>query len=93
MHELSVCQGLMRQVENVAQQNGAESVDRILLRVGQLSGVEASLLKHAFAPSESPAVPAVPRSAGPAGRSLPVILSMISKSSALTSLTKAMHCR
>ena len=48
MHELSVCQGLMRQVGKVAEQNGAESVDRILLRVGQLSGVEASLLVHAF---------------------------------------------
>lgn len=48
MHELSVCQGLMRQVGTVAEQNGATSVDRILLRVGRLSGVEASLLMHAF---------------------------------------------
>ncbi|MDH4003053.1 MAG: hydrogenase maturation nickel metallochaperone HypA [Xanthomonadales bacterium] len=48
MHELSVCQGLMRQVEQVAANNNAKSVKRILLRVGGLSGVEPSLLQSAF---------------------------------------------
>jgi hydrogenase nickel incorporation protein HypA/HybF len=48
MHELSVCQGLMRQVEQVAASNNAKSVEKILLRVGGLSGVEPSLLMHAF---------------------------------------------
>ena len=48
MHELSVCQGLMRQVERIAQQNDASAVSRILLKVGALSGVEPDLLKHAF---------------------------------------------
>jgi hydrogenase nickel incorporation protein HypA/HybF len=48
VHELSVCQGLIRQVEQIAAQNQASSVDRILLRVGLLSGVEPDLLKHAF---------------------------------------------
>lgn len=48
MHELSVCQGLIRQVEKIAAQNQALSVDRILLKVGPLSGVEPELLKHAF---------------------------------------------
>ena len=48
MHELSVCQGLMRQVERIAAQNDAQAVGRILLKVGALSGVEPDLLKHAF---------------------------------------------
>ena len=48
MHELAVCQGLLRQVERVAADNGARSVERILLRVGALSGVEPPLLERAF---------------------------------------------
>ena len=48
MHELSVCQGLIRQVEKIAAQNNALAVDRILLKVGPLSGVEPDLLEHAF---------------------------------------------
>ena len=48
MHELSVCQGLLRQVDRLARENGAETVTRIVLRIGGLSGVEPSLLQHAF---------------------------------------------
>lgn len=48
MHELSVCQGLMRQVERIAAENGATSVSRIALKAGPLSGVEPDLLRHAF---------------------------------------------
>ena len=48
MHELSVCQGLMRQVGRIAVQNSAAAVDKIVLKVGPLSGVEPDLLKHAF---------------------------------------------
>ena len=48
MHELSVCQGLMRQVERIAQDSAASSVERIVLKVGPLSGVEPDLLRHAF---------------------------------------------
>ena len=48
MHELSVCQGLLRQVERVAADNGARAVERILLRIGGLSGVEPMLLERAF---------------------------------------------
>ena len=48
MHELSVCQGLLRQVEKVAAEHEAHGVSRILLRVGALSGVEPDLLSHAF---------------------------------------------
>jgi hydrogenase nickel incorporation protein HypA/HybF len=48
VHELSVCQGLLRQVDKVAAEHEARSVSRILLRVGALSGVEPDLLTHAF---------------------------------------------
>lgn len=48
MHELSLCQGLLRQVEKVAADNGARAVERILLRVGGLSGVEPPLLERAY---------------------------------------------
>lgn len=48
MHELAVCQGLMKQVERVAVANRAMAVDRIVLRVGRLSGVELPLLERAF---------------------------------------------
>ena len=48
MHELSICQGLMAKVEQVALENGAASVNTIFLSVGPLSGVEPTLLKRAF---------------------------------------------
>lgn len=48
MHELAVCQGLLREVERVATQHDAGVVERIVLRVGALSGVEPPLLERAF---------------------------------------------
>jgi hydrogenase nickel incorporation protein HypA/HybF len=48
MHELSVCQGLMRQVLEIAREHRAERVEQVVLRVGPLSGVEPSLLADAF---------------------------------------------
>lgn len=48
MHELSVCQALMRQVEEVAAKHGAICVERIVLHIGPLAGVEPRLLQDAF---------------------------------------------
>jgi hydrogenase nickel incorporation protein HypA/HybF len=48
MHELSICQGLMTKVEQVALENEATAVETIFLSVGPLSGIEPSLLKRAF---------------------------------------------
>lgn len=48
MHELSVCQGLLQQVTQIAQQHQAHGVSRITLQVGPLSGVEPRLLQDAF---------------------------------------------
>jgi hydrogenase nickel incorporation protein HypA/HybF len=48
MHELSVCQALIGQVEKVARENDAHRVVSIVIAVGPLSGVEAGLLEHAY---------------------------------------------
>ena len=48
MHELSICTALMEQVERIAREHQAGRVERIVLQVGPLSGVEAPLLKRAW---------------------------------------------
>ncbi|MFA5172268.1 MAG: hydrogenase maturation nickel metallochaperone HypA [Sulfuriferula sp.] len=48
MHELAVCQALVSQVVEIAQQNVAQGVAVITLRIGALSGVEPALLISAF---------------------------------------------
>ena len=48
MHELAVCHALMRQVDAVARRHGAGRVERIVLSIGPLSGVEAPLLERAY---------------------------------------------
>jgi hydrogenase nickel incorporation protein HypA/HybF len=48
MHELSICLALLDQVRSIAREHEAKEVERILLRVGPLSGVEPSLLKNAY---------------------------------------------
>jgi hydrogenase nickel incorporation protein HypA/HybF len=48
MHELSICQALISQVGRIAAEQGATVVDRIVLSIGPLSGVEAPLLQNAF---------------------------------------------
>lgn len=49
MHELSVIQALLLQVEAVAAARGAAGVRRVTVQVGPLSGVEPALLDRAFA--------------------------------------------
>jgi hydrogenase nickel incorporation protein HypA/HybF len=48
MHELSICQGLLLQVAEIALNNGAKAVERIVIEVGPLSGIEPTLLARAF---------------------------------------------
>ncbi len=48
MHELSICQALLDQVEGIAREHGATRVERIVLKVGPLSGVEPALLRNAY---------------------------------------------
>jgi hydrogenase nickel incorporation protein HypA/HybF len=48
MHELSVCQSLISQVEGIALERDADSVSSITLGVGALSGIEPQLLSNAY---------------------------------------------
>jgi hydrogenase nickel incorporation protein HypA/HybF len=48
MHELSVCRSLLAQVERVAASHGASAVTRVRVRIGALSGIDATLLAQAF---------------------------------------------
>jgi len=48
MHELAICNALLDQVERIAREHGAVVVDRIVVKIGPLSGVEARLLRNAY---------------------------------------------
>ena len=48
MHELAICQSLLRAIEQTAHANRAKSVSRVDVALGPLSGVEAPLLKRAW---------------------------------------------
>jgi hydrogenase nickel incorporation protein HypA/HybF len=48
MHELSVCLALLDQVQAVAREHGATRVERIVLQIGPLAGVEAPLIQNAY---------------------------------------------
>ena len=48
MHELSICLSLLSQVADIAKARDAEAVERIVIEVGPLSGVEPSLLAQAY---------------------------------------------
>ena len=48
MHELSICQSMLRQVQELAFENHARIVTAINLQIGPLSGVEPKLMNQAF---------------------------------------------
>ena len=48
MHELSVCQSMLAQVEVIAVQHQANRVTGVTLHIGPLSGIEPNLLQQAF---------------------------------------------
>ena len=48
MHELSICQALIEQVEALACKEGALQVVQVRVAIGPLSGVEPQLLQQAF---------------------------------------------
>lgn len=48
MHELSICYSLLDQLESLAREHRAKRIERIELRIGPLSGVEAALLQNAW---------------------------------------------
>ncbi|MCD2451707.1 hydrogenase maturation nickel metallochaperone HypA [Methylicorpusculum oleiharenae] len=48
MHELSLCDDLIRQVQLLADQHHAQNIARVTVSLGTLSGVEPVLLVQAF---------------------------------------------
>jgi hydrogenase nickel incorporation protein HypA/HybF len=48
MHEYSIVQALLSQVEAEARKHNATVVERIELKIGELAGVEVDLLRTAF---------------------------------------------
>lgn len=48
MHELSVCQSILSQLESIAAEHHATAISTVYLQIGPLSGVEAPLLKNAW---------------------------------------------
>ena len=48
MHELALCQEMLSLVSRIAAERGATRVDRIVVIIGPLSGVEIPLLQRAF---------------------------------------------
>ena len=48
MHELSVCQALLRQLEDIARQQRATQITQVVIKIGALSGVEPELLRQAY---------------------------------------------
>ncbi|MDM5263975.1 hydrogenase maturation nickel metallochaperone HypA [Sulfurovum sp. XTW-4] len=48
MHEYSVVQALLNQCEDVAEQNNANMVTKVITKIGVMSGIETHLLQTAF---------------------------------------------
>lgn len=48
MHEYSVVQALLEQIEDIAKDNDATTVTKIVVKIGVMSGIEAHLLEIAF---------------------------------------------
>lgn len=48
MHEYSVVQALLEQIEIIADENDAKQVTKVVVKIGVMSGVEPHLLEIAF---------------------------------------------
>ncbi|TWU50572.1 Hydrogenase/urease nickel incorporation protein HypA [Rubripirellula tenax] len=48
MHERSLVKSLLRQVEQIAAENGATEVSEVTVEIGPLSGIEIDLVRIAF---------------------------------------------
>lgn len=48
MHEYSIVQALLDQCEEIARENNAKSVHKVVVKIGKMSGVEPHLLETAF---------------------------------------------
>ena len=48
MHEYSVVQALLNQCEEIAEQNEATKISKVICKIGVMSGIEIHLLQVAF---------------------------------------------
>lgn len=48
MHELSICQALLAQMEKIATEHQARAIEKVIVQIGPLAGVEPRLLLEAF---------------------------------------------
>jgi len=48
VHELAICQSLLDQARQIADTHQGAGIERIIVQIGPLSGVEAPLLSQAF---------------------------------------------
>jgi len=48
MHEMSLMAGMLEIIEDTARQEGFARVERVILEIGRLSGVEAEAMRFAF---------------------------------------------
>lgn len=48
MHEYSIVQALLTQCEEIAKENNAQLVQKVVVKIGKMSGVEPHLLATAF---------------------------------------------
>jgi len=48
MHEMAICQALLKQIDEIATRENAKEITQIVVRVGPLSGVVPDLLVSAF---------------------------------------------
>ncbi|PHR60519.1 MAG: hydrogenase nickel incorporation protein HypA [Robiginitomaculum sp.] len=55
MHELAICQSLLDQARQIVDAHDANGIERIIVQIGPLSGVEAPLLAQAFSIARSAA--------------------------------------
>ena len=48
MHELSICQSLIENIEDAAREHSFTTVTRVTLEIGQFAGVDLEALKFSF---------------------------------------------
>ena len=48
MHEYSIVQALLNQCEDIAEENGATTISKVICKIGIMSGIEIHLLQTAF---------------------------------------------
>jgi len=48
MHEYSIVQSLLNQCEDIAKQNNANKITKVVVKIGIMSGIEPDLMQSAF---------------------------------------------